>query len=68
MEIGIWPTRQKIQYATEAYHNIKHSDDNRKVKQVVEKQEQNKFKNTLETIEKDPQIDITDATKTSKSK
>ena len=49
------------------YHNIKHSDDNRKVKQVVEKQEQNKFKNTLETIEKDPQIDITDATKTSKS-
>ena len=32
------------------YHNIKNSDDNRKVKQVVEEveeQEQNQFKNTF---------------------
>ena len=29
------------------YHNIKNSDDNRKVKKVVEEQEQNQFKNTF---------------------
>ena len=29
------------------YQNIKNSDDNRKIKQVVEEQEQNQFKNTL---------------------
>ena len=29
------------------YHNINNSDDNRKVKQVVDEQEQNQFKNTL---------------------
>ena len=44
------------------YHNIKNSDDNRKIKQVVEEQEQNQFKNTLyqkgQKIAKDPQIDI----------
>ena len=48
METGIWPAKQKIQYATMMlYHNIKNSDDNRKVKQVVEEQEQNQFKNTF---------------------
>ena len=37
METGIWPAKQKIQYATMMlYHNIKNSDDNRKVKQVEE--------------------------------
>ena len=37
METGIWPAEQKIQYATMMlYHNIKNSDDNRKVKQVEE--------------------------------
>ena len=29
------------------YRNIKNSDDNRKVKQVVEEQEQNQFKSAL---------------------
>ena len=39
---------QKIQHATMMlYHNIKNSDDNRKVKKVVEEQEQNQFKNTF---------------------
>ena len=39
METGIWPAEQKIQYATMMlYHNIKNSDDNRKVKQVVEQE------------------------------
>ena len=53
------------------YHNINNNDDNRKVKQVVEEQEQNQFKNTLyqtgKIIAKDLQIDISDATLTSKS-
>ena len=32
-ETGIWPAEQNIQYATMMlYHNIKNSDDNRKVK------------------------------------
>ena len=40
METGIWPAEQKIQYATMMlYHNIKNSDDNRKIKQLVEEQE-----------------------------
>ena len=53
------------------YHNIKNSDDNRKIKQVVEEQEQNQFKNTfyqkVQKIAKDLQIDISDVTSTSKS-
>ena len=70
---GTWPAEQKIQYATMMlYHNIKNSDDNRKVKQVVEEQEQNQFKNTfyqkVQKIAKDLQIDISDITSTSKSK
>ena len=40
METGIWPTEQKVHYATMIlYHSIKNSDDNRKIKQVVEEQE-----------------------------
>ena len=54
------------------YHNIKNSDDKRKIKQVVEKQEQNQFKNTfykkVPKIAKDLQIDISDVTSTDKSK
>ena len=73
METGIWPADQKIQYATMMlYHNIKNSDDNRKVKQLAEEQEQNQFKNTfyqkVQKIAKDLQIDISDVTSTSKSK
>ena len=70
METGIWPAEQKIQYSTMMlYHNIKNSDNNRKVKQVVEEQEQNQFKNTfyqkVKKIAKDLQIDISDVTSTS---
>ena len=54
------------------YHNIINRDDNRKVKQVVEGQEQNEFKNTFyqkkQEITKELQIDIRDVTSTSKSK
>ena len=54
------------------YHNLKNSDDNRKVKQVVEEQKQNQFKNTfyqkVKKIAKDLQIDIRDVTLNSKSK
>ena len=54
------------------YHNITNRDDNRKVKQVVEGQEQNEFKNTFyqkkQEITKELQIDIRDVTSTSKSK
>ena len=51
------------------YHNLKNSDYNRKVKQVVEEQKQNQFKNTfyqkVKKIAKDLQIDISDVTSTS---
>ena len=54
------------------YHNIINRDDNRKVKQVVEGQEQNEFKNTFyqkkQEITKELQIDIRDVTSTIKSK
>ena len=64
---------QPNKYATMIlYHNIKNSDDKRKIKQVVEKQEQNQFKNTfykkVPKIAKDLQIDISDVTSTDKSK
>ena len=72
METGIWPAEQKKQYAIMMlYHNIKNTDDNRKVKPVVEEQEQNQFKNTfyqkVQKITKDLKIDISDVTSTSKS-
>ena len=54
------------------YHNIKNSDDKRKVKQVVHKQEHNQFKITFcqkgQTITKDLLTDISDGTWTSKPK
>ena len=72
METGIRPTEQKIQYAKMMlYHNRKNSDDNKKIKQVIEQQEQNQYKNTfyqkIQKIAKDLQIDINDVTSTSKS-
>ena len=54
------------------YHNIKNNDDKRKVKQVVQEQEHNQFKNTFcqkgQTITKDLLTDISDGTWTSKPK
>ena len=53
-------------------HNIKNSDDNRKVKKVVEEQEQNHYKNIfyqkVQKIAKDLQIHISDVNPTSESK
>ena len=53
------------------YHNRKNSDDNKKIKQVIEQQEQNQYKNTfyqkIQKIAKDLQIDINDVTSTNKS-
>ena len=53
------------------YHNRKNSDDNKKIKQVIEQQEQNQYKNTfyqkIQKIAKDLQIDINDFTSTNKS-
>ena len=73
METGIWPAEQKLQYAIMVlYHNIKNSDDNRKVKQVVEEQEKNQFKDIFyqkaQKIAVELQIYISDVTSTSKSK
>ena len=73
METGIWPAEQKLQYAIMVlYHNIKNSDDNRKVKQVVEEQEKNQFKDIFyqkaQKIAVKLQIYISDVTSTSKSK
>ena len=53
------------------YHNRKNSDDNKKIKQVIEQQEQNQYKNTfyqkIQKIAKNLQIDINDVTSTNKS-
>ena len=73
METGIWPAEQKLQYAIMVlYHNIKNSDDNRKVKQVVEEQEKNQLKDIFyqkaQKIAVELQIYISDVTSTSKSK
>ena len=40
MEIGIWRAEQRIQYATSMlYHNIENSDEERKIKNMIEEQE-----------------------------
>ena len=40
METGIWPAEQRIQYVTlMLYHNIKNSDEERKIKKMIEEQE-----------------------------
>ena len=40
MEIGIWRAEQRIQYATSMlYHNIENSDEERKIKKMIEEQE-----------------------------
>ena len=64
---------QKIQYATLMLcHNIKNSDDNRRVLQVIEGKEKTQFKNTFyQKLKKDAknlQIYISDVTPASKSK
>ena len=67
METKIWPAEQKIQHAAMMlYHNIKNSDDNRKVKQFPTFQ--NTFYQKMQKVAKDLQIHISDVTSASKSK
>ena len=67
METKIWPAEQKIQHATMMlYHNIKNSDDNRKVRQFPTFQ--NTFYQKMEKVAKDLQIHISDVTSASTSK
>ena len=48
METGIWPAEQRIQYATlMLYHNIKNSDEERKIKKMIEEQEKKNYNNTF---------------------
>ena len=40
METGIWPAEQRIQNETlMLYHNVKNSDEDRKIKKMIEEQE-----------------------------
>ena len=54
------------------YHNIRNSDDIRKIKQVLEEEGQKQYKNTfyqkVKKISKDLQFDISDIISNSKSK
>ena len=48
METGIWPAEQRIQYATlMLYHNIKNSDEERKIKKMIEEQEKKNYNNNF---------------------
>ena len=49
METGIWPAEQRIQYATLMLHyDIKNSDEERKIKKMIEEQKKKKnFNNTF---------------------
>ena len=49
METGIWPTEQRTQYETlMLHHNIKNSNEERKIKKGIEEQEK-KNTTTLST-------------------
>ena len=48
MDTGIWPREQRIQYATlMLYHNIKNSNEERKMKKIIEEQEKKNYNNTF---------------------
>ena len=48
METGIWPTEQRTQYETlMLHHNIKNSNEERKIKKVIEEQEKKNYNNTF---------------------
>ena len=48
MDTGIWPREQRIQYATVMlYHNIKKSNEERKLKKIIEEQEKKNYNNTF---------------------
>ena len=39
---GIWPAEQRIEYASLLYHKIQNSDEERKIKKMMEEQEKKK--------------------------
>ena len=48
MDTGIWPREQRIQYAAlMLYHNIKNSNEERKMKKIIEEQEKKNYNNTF---------------------
>ena len=72
METGIWPAEQRIQYATlMLYHNIKNSDEERKIKKMIEEQEKKNYNNTfykkVQQIAETLEIEIDKATGKKKS-
>ena len=70
METGIWPAEQRTQYATMLYHNIKNSDEERKIK-TIEEQEKKNYNNTfykkVQQIAKNLEIEIDKVTGKKKS-
>ena len=48
METETWPAKQRIQYAAlMLYHNIKNSNEERKIKKMIEEQEKKNYNNTF---------------------
>ena len=48
METGVWSAEQKMQYVTlMLYHNIKNSDEERKIKKMIEKHRENNYNSTF---------------------
>ena len=45
---GIWPAEQRIEYATLLHHKIKNSNEERKIKKMMEEQEKKRIR-TLST-------------------
>ena len=44
---GIWPAEQRIEYASLLYHKIKNSDEERKIKKMMEEQEKKELEHFL---------------------
>ena len=48
MKTGRWPAEQRIKYATlMLYHNVKSSDEGRKIKKMIGEQEKGDYNNTF---------------------
>ena len=48
IETRIWPAEQRIQYLTlMLYHEIKNSDEGRKIKKMIEEQEKKNYNNAF---------------------
>ena len=48
METGVWPAEQRMQYVTlMLYLNIKNSDEERKIKKMIEEHRENCYSSTF---------------------